>query len=146
MPETAAFCPGCGRAMQAVTRARGKVGAMPENVAGALAYLTFIPAIVFLLLPPYNKNTFVRFHSFQCIFLSIVAFLVTFVLRLLAFILLKLPVAGYLLIVLISIVITLAAFLIWLVLLVKAFQGEMFKLPILGNLAEQQANPTAPAS
>jgi uncharacterized membrane protein len=146
MPETAAFCPGCGRAMQTVERARGKVGALRENVAAALAYLTFIPAILFLLLDPYNKNGFVRFHSFQSVFLSVVAFLMALALRLLAFILLKLPVAGYLLIVLISIVIILAAFLIWLVLIVKAFQGEMFKLPVLGNLAEQQAIPPTPGS
>jgi uncharacterized membrane protein len=65
---------------------------------------------------------------------------------LLGMLLLMLPVVGYLLYVLISIVIVLAAFLIWLVLVVKAIQGEMFKLPFLGKLAEQQANPPAAIS
>ena len=41
---------------------------MEENVAGMLAYFTIIPAIIFLLIEPYNRNRFVRFHSFQCLF------------------------------------------------------------------------------
>src|SRR5256885_16724957 len=36
MPDTGAFCPGCGRAMRAVERARGTVGVLPETLAGAL--------------------------------------------------------------------------------------------------------------
>jgi len=36
-----------------------------------LGYVTIIPAIVFLLIAPYNKSRFVRFHSFQCIFLTV---------------------------------------------------------------------------
>ena len=42
---------------------------LSDNAAGALAYLTVIPAIIFLIVEPYNKNSFVRFHSWQCIFL-----------------------------------------------------------------------------
>src|SRR5580765_433971 len=69
MPETAGFCPGCGRSMEVEQPFRGKVGPLTENIAGTLAYFTFIPAIVFLVLDPYNKNRFVRFHSLQCLFL-----------------------------------------------------------------------------
>ena len=63
MPNTAGFCPGCGRPMQTETRAHGTVGILPENIAGGVAYVTFIPAIVFLLLEPYKENRFVRFLS-----------------------------------------------------------------------------------
>jgi hypothetical protein len=42
-----------------------------------------LPAIFFLLLEPYNKNRFVRFHSFQCIFLNVAWFVLWFVLTLL---------------------------------------------------------------
>src|ERR1700685_2550697 len=42
-----------------------------ENGAGALSYLTIIPAIIFLIMPPYNKSPYVRFHAWQCIFLTI---------------------------------------------------------------------------
>ena len=36
---------------------------MADNVAGMLAYVTFIPAIIFLVTAPYNQSRFVRFHS-----------------------------------------------------------------------------------
>ena len=36
---------------------------LSDTAAGALAYVTIIPAIIFLLVEPYNKNSFVRFHS-----------------------------------------------------------------------------------
>jgi hypothetical protein len=42
-------------------------------VAGMLAYFTIIPAIIFLLIEPYNRNRFVRFHSFQCLFVAVSA-------------------------------------------------------------------------
>ncbi len=135
MPETAAFCPGCGRSMQ--TRASGKVGIFPENIAGALAYLTFIPAIVFLTLDPYKKNRFVRFHSVQCLLLWGAVILLAIALKLASVVLFIIPVLGPLLVLLVSVVVGIAAFVIWLVLVVKAFQGEMFMLPMLGEVAEQ---------
>jgi uncharacterized membrane protein len=141
MPETAAFCPGCGRSMQVGTRAHGKVGALAENIAGALAYLTFVPAVVFLILEPYNKNRFVRFHSIQCLMLWVAAALVAVALKLVGLLLFMIPVVGPLLVVLTFVVAGLAAPVVWLVLVVKAFQGETFKLPALGNLAERYAGP-----
>ena len=139
MPETAAFCPGCGRSMQTATRAQGRVGIFPEPIAGAIAYLTFIPAIIFLLLEPYSKNRFVRFHSVQCLLLWGATIALAIALKLASVVLFIIPVLGPLLVWLVTMVVTLAAFVIWLVLLVKAFQGEMFKLPMLGDLAEQYA-------
>ncbi len=47
------------------------IAGLTDNVAGMLAYVTIIPAIVFLVLEPYNKRRFIRFHSFQCIFFAI---------------------------------------------------------------------------
>jgi uncharacterized membrane protein len=140
MPDAAAFCPGCGRTMQAGTRAHGTVGIFPENIAGALAYVTFLPAIVFLLLDPYNQNRFVRFHSFQCIFLWVAGLLIGSLLRFVGFILFIIPILGHLLLWLISAVAVLGGVVIWLVLVVKALQGEMFKLPVLGDAAEQRAD------
>jgi uncharacterized membrane protein len=139
MPDTATFCPGCGRPMHSEVRARGAVGILTENVAGALAYLTFIPSVIFLLLKPYNNNRFVRFHSFQCIFLWVAGLLIGLALRFGGFILLIIPVLGHLLVWLISMVVSLGAVVIWMVLVVKALQGEAFKLPVIGDLAERQA-------
>lgn len=139
MPETATFCPGCGRPMQTETRAHGTVGVLPENVAGALAYLTFIPAIVFLLLEPYKSNRFLRFHSVQCLMFCGAEILIAIALKLASVVLFIVPVFGPLLVLLVSMVVGLAAVVIWLVLVVKAAQGVMFKLPLLGDFASQHA-------
>src|SRR5438270_13301667 len=37
-------------------------GGMSDNVAGMLAYVTIIPAIIFLAIEPFHKNRFIRFH------------------------------------------------------------------------------------
>jgi uncharacterized membrane protein len=105
---------------------------LEENIAGMLAYFTIIPAIIFLLIEPYNRNRFVRFHAFQCLFtvaalivLQIVLSFVSYVLPLMMF-----PIWGLL---------GLAEFALWLLLVIKAYQHEMFKLPVVGDLAEKQA-------
>ena len=138
MPDTAEFCPGCGRTMRSAQRVQGKVGALPETIAGALAYFTIIPAIIFLLVEPYNKNRFVRFHSFQCLGLWLAALITGTVLKLAGFVLFFIPSIGPLLVVLLSIVFVLGYFAIWLVLVIKALQGERFKLPVIGKFADQQ--------
>lgn len=139
MPASAAFCPGCGRPFQTEPRALGTVGPFSESVAGALAYFTFIPAIVFLLVEPYSKNRFVRFHSVQCLLLGGAAIALAIAIKLASVVLFIIPVIGPLVVVLVSTVVALAVVVIWLVLVIKAFQGEMFKLPLLGDLAGQQA-------
>src|ERR1700686_2403706 len=139
MPDAAAFCPGCGRPMQTAARAQGKVGVLLEPIAGALAYFTFIPAIVFLVLEPYKKNRFVRFHSMQCLLLWGAGIPLAIALKLAGLLLFIIPVLGPLLVVLVSAVVGLGAVVIWLVLVVKACQGHTFKLPLLGDFAARRA-------
>lgn len=140
MPETAAFCPGCGMSMREPERAKGRVAIFPERIAGALAYITFVPAIIFLVLRPYSRNLFVRFHTVQCLlFCGATTFLATLI-RIAAFGLGMIPIAGALIVVLIYAVATLAAVLMWVVLVLKALQGQMFKLSYLGDFAEKYAN------
>lgn len=139
MPEVAAFCPACGRAMRTVERVRGNVGALPQAVAGALAYCTIVPAIVFLFVEPYRKNRFVRFHSIQCLGLCLAGLAIGAALRIAGFALFFIPVIGHLLSWLLYMVAGLGFFVIWVVLIVKALQGEMFKLPVVGDFAERQA-------
>jgi uncharacterized membrane protein len=119
--------------------ARGTVGAMPGTLAGALAYFTFLPAVVFLLVEPYKKNRFVRFHSFQCIGVFLCIAILAAVMRIASALIGLIPLLGPLLIVLISAILILGFFILWLVLLVKALQGEMFKLPLVGDYAERRA-------
>jgi uncharacterized membrane protein len=137
MPDTAAYCPGCGRAMRPVERAQGTVGALPETIAGALAYF-LLPAIIFLLVEPYNKNRFVRFHSFQFLGFFLAGLIIGATLRIAGFVLIFIPLLGQLFVWLVSMVVGLALFTVWIVLVVKALQGEMFKLPVLGDFAERQ--------
>jgi uncharacterized membrane protein len=125
--------------MHPAERARGKVGALTEPIAGALAYCTFVPAVIFLLVDPYRSNRFVRFHSFQCIGLLLVAIVAAAALRVAGVMLALVPSFGPLLVLLAAMLVGLALFVIWLVLVVKAMQGEMFRLPVVGDYAEKQA-------
>lgn len=138
MPEIAAFCPGCGRRMITSPAAMGTTGWLKENVAGALAYFTFIPAILFLRIMPFKRNHFVRFHSFQSIFFALAAIVVGIAMRGLFSILGLIPWLGYLLAWLTVLLVGLAWGILWLVMIVKALQGELFKLPLIGDLAEKQ--------
>jgi uncharacterized membrane protein len=126
--------------MQVIAKAHGKVGGLPENLAGALAYFTFLPAIVFLLLQPYRKNRFVRFHALQCLLFTGATILIALLLWLASLALFAVPVLGPLLVVLVAAVATLAATFAWLVLVIKAFQGATYKLALVGEFAEQYAD------
>jgi uncharacterized membrane protein len=138
MADNAAFCPSCGKAALAgstgaaaapatVQGSTAPASGLQDNVAGALAYLV-IPAIVFLVVEPYNKNKFIRFHSFQ----AIIYWIASIILQTIAW---MIPILNLVL----GPIIGLAIFIGWIVLLIKAFQGTMFKLPVIGDLAEKQA-------
>jgi len=108
--------------------AAGATSGLSDNAAGAIAYITIIPAIIFLIVEPYNRNSFVRFHSWQSIFLGIAAFAIQIVLSII-------PVVGW-----IIIPFFLIGFLIlWIMCLIKASKGERWKLPLIGEFAEKQA-------
>jgi uncharacterized membrane protein len=108
---------------------------LSDNAAGGLAYVTIIPAIVFLIVAPYNRISYVRFHSWQSIFLAIAWFVVDIAIMILD----RMPFFGWAALFMWPLV-GLAFFILWIVVLIKAFNGERFKLPILGDLAEKQAN------
>ena len=133
---TCAACAGRGAAAppQVVTTG-GTTGGMADNVAGMLAYVTIIPAIIFLVIEPYNKSRFVRFHAFQCLFFAIAWTVLWIALSIVAHI----PILGWLTI-LIWPLVGLAGLVIWVILLLKANGGQMYKLPVIGDMAEKQAN------
>jgi uncharacterized membrane protein len=108
---------------------------MTDNVAGMLAYVTIIPAIIFLVVAPYNRNRFIRFHAFQCLFFCVALLVLQIGLSVLTVI----PFMGLITIPL-HLVVGLGGFALWIVLLLKAYQGQMWKLPVIGDLAEKQAN------
>jgi uncharacterized membrane protein len=111
------------------------VGGMTENVAGMLAYFTIIPAIIFLVMEPYNKSRFVRFHAFQCLFFAVAWTILWIALSIFAHI----PFLGWLSILMWPLI-GLAGFILWIILVLKANQNQMWKLPVIGDMAEKQAN------
>lgn len=134
IPEGSTTCPACaGKAGGIVTQT--STGGMTDNVAGMLAYVTIIPAIVFLVMEPYNKNRFIRFHSFQCIFFAVAWTVIWIALSIVGMI----PVLGWATLIIWPLI-GLGGLIIWIILLLKAYQGQMFKLPIIGDMAEKQAN------
>ncbi len=121
MSEDAAFCPGCAWSMTPIPPA--------ERAAAALAYLTLVAGAVVLLLPAFRKNRFVRFHAWQSILLWTVFLVLT------ALALLLSNVAAAIVFLLVGILATLAILFLWIVLSIKAWQGERFELPLFGHLA-----------
>jgi len=113
---------------------------MTDNVAGMLAYVTIIPAILFLVIEPYNKSRFVRFHSFQNIFLHVAALVLWIALFIVSAVLAFIPILGHLIAFLIWMALSVGLLVVWIMLLIKANQGQMWKLPVIGDMAEKQAN------
>lgn len=100
---------------------------MKPNLAALLSYLAgILTGVIFYVLEKENK--FVRFHAMQ----SILTFGFFFVINIvLGFI----PTVGWSMMPLVGII----QLILWVILMVKAYQGEHFKLPIVGDMAEKNA-------
>lgn len=136
-----------GSAGQGYTAVPPQPGNMPptavnpglsENAAAAIAYITIVPAIVFLVLEPYNRMPLVRFHSWQSIGLFLAAVVLHFAATFFGIMLHFIPFV-HLLFLLVQFVISVLLFVFWLIALLKASRGEWYKLPIIGDFAEKQA-------
>jgi uncharacterized membrane protein len=133
-PEGAKFCSKCGAELgAAATPTEG--AARPEaesstglsaNVAGLLCYVAgWITGIVFVVLE--KKSVFVKFHAWQ----SIMTFGVLTVAYLILF---WIPFVGWIL----SILIGILMFVLWIILIIQAGSGKMWKVPWAGDWAEKQ--------
>jgi len=164
-PTEGAFCPKCGTpaaapaaggspppapadqpyvqnpAPVAAAAPAPAAAAASENLIGALAYfLGFITGILFLVLAPYNQSKFVRFHAFQSIFYSVGLVLLLIALGIVSTILgMILPFAFGLLFGLLHLVIWIGSLIVWVMLMVRAYQNQRWSLPIIGALAAKQA-------
>jgi uncharacterized membrane protein len=102
---------------------------LSENVASGLSYVFgWLTGLIFYLI---DKRPEVRFHAMQSIVFAVVAMLVGWI---------RLFTSGFIagLLWLVSVVF----FFTWIFLMIQAFQGKHFKLPVIGDFAEQQARPT----
>ncbi|MGH9433864.1 MAG: zinc-ribbon domain-containing protein [Terriglobia bacterium] len=150
MDQGSAFCIACGQPAGSapVTNAPGAsspppvAGApMASNLAALLAYIVgFITGIIFLVMEPYKRDPFVRFHAFQSIFLS-AACLVVYIAWGIVFGTLFFASFGALweLVVVIWVLLRLGFFVLWLFMMYKAYNNERFMLPFIGPLAASQA-------
>jgi uncharacterized membrane protein len=109
---------------------------LSENAAGGIAYITIIPAIVFLIIEPFKRSPLVRFQAWQSIFFFVAWAIVNILIGIVQHLV---PTALFLTLTVLQLV-GLAIFVVWLVVFIGAFSGKRIKLPILGNLAEAQAN------
>jgi uncharacterized membrane protein len=100
---------------------------LSESAASGLAYMTFIPAIIFLVVAPYNQSANVRFHCWQSIFLGVGAFVIGFINII--------PILGQL----IFLIAMVGIFILWIMCVIKAFGGQRFVIPVIGPLAAKQA-------
>jgi uncharacterized membrane protein len=152
-----AFCPSCGAAVdgrfcakcgtplpanaQSTTPPYSSQPAstgLTDNVASALCYaLGFITGILFLVLAPYNQNRLIRFHAFQSIFLHVAAFVLMFALRIVVFGMFQF--IGSFFGLFLMPLIWLGFLAVWIYMMVSAYQGKKIVLPVIGQLAEQQA-------
>jgi uncharacterized membrane protein len=98
---------------------------MDQNVAGLLCYVAgWITGLIFFLIE--KENRFVRFHAMQSIITFgglTVLFIVVGMIPFLNLILVP--------------VLALLQLILWIVLMVKAYQGQLFKLPVIGDMAEK---------
>jgi uncharacterized membrane protein len=107
---------------------------LSDDAASGLAYLTFVPAIIFLVVAPFSTNPKVKFHAWQSIFLAVAWFAAWIILMVLAFV----PFVGWMLLP-IHLLLFLGLFIVWLIAIIQAFQGKRFSIPLIGPIAAKQA-------
>jgi uncharacterized membrane protein len=100
---------------------------MDANIAAALSYLVgFVTGVIFLLVEKENK--FVRFHAMQSTILFAGIVVIDILLQLV-------PILGALVVIFVVIP---ASAILWLLLMFKAYQGEEFRLPLVGDVAAER--------
>lgn len=145
--DNAGFCPSCGAPQSSAPAASPAPGAssppasavtdagLQENVAGLLCYaLGWITGLIFFLI---DKRPFVRFHAKQSIVvfgaLNILHFVVAMIFGVS---LLSGGLGAASIGLLLSRLISLVTFVLWIVLMLKAYQGHRFRVPLAADVAE----------
>jgi len=114
---------------------------LPSNVAGALSYLLGpITGIIFLVLE--KEDRFVRFHAAQAIVVGLALMVVSFVLSIVTSILSIIPIIGWLIGLMIGLSFGLVAFGLWIVLMLRAYQGREWEVPVASGYARRLLTAT----
>src|ERR1700674_5432032 len=116
-PDGSTVCPACSRSGASAARpVAATASAMTDNVAGMLAYVTIIPAILFLVMEPYNRSRFVRFHSFQNIFLHVAGLVLWIGLFIVSMVLAFIPILGHIVAFLLWMTLSVGLLVVWIIL------------------------------
>ena len=122
------------------TTERSSTG-LDANIAAALSYFFgLLSGAVFFAIE--TDSRFVKFHAMQSMLASVAAIVLWIVYMVLASILVYIPVLGWLVMLLLWAALALGMLGVWLFSMFKAFQGQRFKLPYLGEVAEKQVWPS----
>lgn len=109
---------------------------LEQNTAALLSYLvTWVTGLIFYLIEKDNK--YVRFHAMQSILFGIAMVVAGVLLVIITTLLRYIPFIGGMTSMLLSFVYWIGTVIIWILLMVKAFQGERYKLPFIGDIAER---------
>ena len=150
-PVEGRFCAKCGSPAGTAPAAGGPAaapqmapaaaaGGLSDNAASALCYvLGFITGILFLVIAPFNQNKAVRFHAFQSIFLNVAWIAVWVAMTIVGTVLASISFMLATLFGLVSLLLSLGFLVLWIYMIVKAYQGGRVVLPVVGPLAEKQA-------
>lgn len=137
------FCPKCGTNVAGATPLGTPApvagsSAMAENLASALCYL-FIPAIIFLLIEPYNRNKTIRFHAWQAIGLAVGLWVINILLSFIFGIFIAATSGIGIVTAPLFLLFHLAEVLLFIFVAFKAYQNQRIVLPVIGQFAEKQA-------
>ncbi|MGA8848411.1 MAG: zinc-ribbon domain-containing protein [Dehalococcoidia bacterium] len=147
-PEGAKFCSKCGAELGAPAKlpeavakpeAESSTG-MTANVAGLLCYVAlWVTGIIFVVLE--KKSKFVKFHAWQSIMTFGVLTVVQIILSIIAGIaLVTISPGPWWFAHVLGIIVWVITVGLWIVLMLMAYQGKMWKVPLAGNWAEKQAS------
>lgn len=136
--EGVGFCPSCGQAQGGTPAGTGTQPGLAENVAGLLCYaLGWVTGLIFFLI---DKRPYVRFHAAQSIVvfggLHVVSIVLGWIFGV-GFLLGGWT--GFSLGVFLAGIVNLVALVLWVVLMVKAYQGQRFEVPIAAGIAQSLA-------
>jgi uncharacterized membrane protein len=117
---------------QSVASSRG----LAPNVASALAYvLGAITGVILLVIE--KDNRFVRFHAAQSVAVTLVLIVINIGLSILSAALVVVPILGWIVAILLSVGLAFATFVVWVLLMWRAYQGREWELPFAGGIARK---------
>lgn len=121
--------------MTAIPQAPSSTG-LGANVAGLLAYvLGPLTGVLFLVIE--KENRFVRFHAAQSIAVGLALIALSIAFSILSAVVAVVPILGWIVALLAGLVFALLTFVLWIVLMLRAFRGREWEVPVVGRYARR---------